>query len=142
VPPPVAPTPSTISWINASTITTLQAQAADVHNIRSLASVVLDPSSTHYARWRDQVLLTLRRYVLADHVLVDTVALLSPAWHQMDNVVLSCLIDTLTVEVQDIVREREGHYSPDLGCPRGPVSWQPGGPHSPPRHILPHVLSV
>jgi hypothetical protein len=42
-----------------------------VLNIRSLVSVVLDSSSTHYARWRDNVLLTLRRCALADHVLSD-----------------------------------------------------------------------
>jgi hypothetical protein len=30
------------------------------------------PSSTNYTRWRDQVMLTLERYELAAHVLLDT----------------------------------------------------------------------
>jgi hypothetical protein len=36
---------------------------------------------------------------LSDHVLVDVVAPLPLTWHQMDNVVLSWLIGTLTVEL-------------------------------------------
>jgi hypothetical protein len=30
-----------------------------VHNIRSRVSVVFDPASSHYPRWRAQVVLTL-----------------------------------------------------------------------------------
>jgi hypothetical protein len=41
------------------------------------------------------VILTLRRFTLADHVLD---APLSPLWVQMDIVVLSWLNDTITVE--------------------------------------------
>jgi hypothetical protein len=45
------------------------------------------------------VVLTLRRFALADHVLDDIVAPLPPSWYQMDNVVLSWLHDTITVEL-------------------------------------------
>ena len=38
----------------------LHLQAAGVQNIRALVSVLLDPASSSYGRWRDQVLLTLR----------------------------------------------------------------------------------
>ena len=68
-------------------------------------SIVLDPASSHYARWRGQV-LTLRRYALANHILDDIVAPPSPAWSLMDTVVLSWLHDTITVELQDIIRDQ------------------------------------
>jgi hypothetical protein len=68
-------------------------------------SIVLDPASSHYARWRGQV-LTLRRYALANHVLDDIVAPPSPAWSLMDTVVLSWLHDTITVELQDIIGDQ------------------------------------
>jgi hypothetical protein len=38
-------------------------------------SVVLDPTSYHYPRWRTQVILTLRWIALT-----DPVVLLSPSW--------------------------------------------------------------
>jgi hypothetical protein len=59
------------SDLDADLIAALHAQAVGLHNIRALVSVVLDPTSSHYPRWRGQVLLTLRRFVLDDHVLVD-----------------------------------------------------------------------
>jgi hypothetical protein len=62
---------------------------------------VLDPASSHYLRWRGQVLLTLRRYVLD-----DIVAPPSPPWSLMDTVVLSWLHNTITVELQDIIRDQ------------------------------------
>jgi hypothetical protein len=37
-----------------------------------MIGIVLDPSSTNYARWRDQVMLTLERYELDTHVVLDT----------------------------------------------------------------------
>ena len=40
----------------------LHLQAAGVQNIRALVSVLLDPASSSYGRWPDQVLLTSRRY--------------------------------------------------------------------------------
>jgi hypothetical protein len=68
-------------------------------------SIVLDPASSHYPRWRGQV-LTLRRYALDDHVLDDVVTPSSPAWSLMDTVVLSWLHGTITVELQDIIRDQ------------------------------------
>jgi hypothetical protein len=62
-------------------------------------SVVLDSTSSHYPRWRGQVLLTLRRYALDDHVLEDAATPSSPAWSLMDSVVLSWLHGTITVEL-------------------------------------------
>jgi hypothetical protein len=112
-PPPVAPTPAGgvleyhhASGLHTDTIAALHAQAAGVHNIRSLVSIVLVPTSSHYLRWRAQVVLTLRRFALAGHVLDDPVALPSLAWAQMDNVVISWLHDTITVELQDIIHDQ------------------------------------
>jgi hypothetical protein len=66
----------------------LHAQVCGAQNIRSLVSIVLDPSAG-YARWRDQVLLTLKRYDLADHGLSDAPPVNDPAWERMENVVVS-----------------------------------------------------
>jgi hypothetical protein len=52
------------------------------------------------------VLLTLRRFALADHVLDDIVAPPSLAWSLMDTVVLSWLHGTITVELQDIIHDQ------------------------------------
>jgi hypothetical protein len=50
-----------------------------MQNIQSLVFVILDLTSTRYSHWRVQVVLTLRRYTLADHVLNDLIAPLSPS---------------------------------------------------------------
>jgi hypothetical protein len=65
-----APPPPT-SVGDSTTITTLHAHAYGVQNIHSFVLTVLDPSSKGYVCWRDQVLLTLKHYNLADHVLSD-----------------------------------------------------------------------
>jgi hypothetical protein len=71
-------------------VTQLHYQARGVQNIRLLVPVVLEPESPSYARWRDLVLLTLRRYALDDYVLVDaSVATQTPAWLRLDSIVLS-----------------------------------------------------
>jgi hypothetical protein len=49
----------------AAVIANIHVQAVRVQNICSLVSVTLDLSSAHYAWWRDNVLLTLRRYSLS-----------------------------------------------------------------------------
>lgn len=64
--PPRGPRSTPHLRLDNATIATLHAQAAGVHNIRSLVSVLQDPTSAHYAHWRDQVLLTLQRYVIDD----------------------------------------------------------------------------
>jgi hypothetical protein len=94
------------SDLDADLIAALHAQAAGLHNIRALVSVVLDLASSHYPRWRGQVLLTLRRFVLDDHVLVDHDAPPPRSWCLMDSVVLSWLHGTITVELQDIIRDQ------------------------------------
>ena len=108
--PPVAPVDHPEdprdSDLDADLIAALHAQAAGLHNIRALVSVVLDPASSHYPRWRGQVLLTLRRFVLDDHVLVDHDAPPPRSWCLMDSVVLSWLHGTITVELQDIIRDQ------------------------------------
>jgi hypothetical protein len=53
----------------------LHAQAASLQNIRSVVTIVLEPSSPDYKQWHDLVLLTLRRYALDDHVLCDVAPL-------------------------------------------------------------------
>jgi hypothetical protein len=59
------PAPAPALTLRAS----LHAQAAALTSIRATVTDVLAPDSTQYPRWRDQVLQTLRRYALADHVL-------------------------------------------------------------------------
>jgi hypothetical protein len=72
-------------------------------SIRATVTDVLASDSTQYPRSRDQVLQTLHRYALADHVL-STVPVPSEDWLLMDEVVLSSIHGTLMVELQDIVR--------------------------------------
>jgi hypothetical protein len=91
--------PAPASTLRAS----LHAQAAALTSIRATVTDVLAPDSTQYPRWRDQVLQTLRRYALADHVL-SVVPDPSEDWLLMDEVVLSWIHGTLTAELQDIVR--------------------------------------
>jgi hypothetical protein len=68
----------------------LHLQAGSVQNIRLMVPVVLEPESPSYARWRDLLLLTLRRYALDDHVLCDpTDVAPSAAWVRLDNIVLT-----------------------------------------------------
>ena len=67
---------------------------------------MLDPASSHYPRWRGQVLLALRCYALADHVLDNIVALPSPSWSLMDSVLLSCLHGTIIVKLQEIILDQ------------------------------------
>jgi hypothetical protein len=71
-------------------VTQLHYQARGVQNICLLIPIVLEPESPSYARWRDLVLLTLRRYALDDHVLIDaSVAVQTPSWLRLDSIVFS-----------------------------------------------------
>jgi hypothetical protein len=91
--------PALASTLHAS----LHAQATALTSIRATVTDVLTPDSTQYPRWHDQVLQTLRRYALADHVLsLDSDS--TEDWLLMDEVVLSWIHGTLTAELQDIVR--------------------------------------
>jgi hypothetical protein len=97
------PTPS--SGGDAIIVAMLHTQACGVQNIRSLVSTVLDSSSTGYAHWRDQVLLTLKRYELTDYVISDDPLVNDLAWDRMETVVLSWIFGMITGELQDITKE-------------------------------------
>jgi hypothetical protein len=84
--PSVAPEAPHASGLDDDTIAALHAQAVEIHNIRSLVSVVLDTTSSHYSRWRAQVVLTLQRYAPPDHVTP-----LSPLWSSRGSTALSPL---------------------------------------------------
>jgi hypothetical protein len=63
--------------------------------------VVLSVTPTRYPRWHDLVLLTLQRNALDDHVSSDAPTLDDPHWCRMDSVVLSWLLGTITVNLQE-----------------------------------------
>eukprot|EP00267_Zea_mays_P046466 XP_020398845.1 uncharacterized protein LOC109941965 [Zea mays] len=108
------------SDLDADLIAALHAQAAGLHNIRALVSVVLDPASSHYPRWRGQVLLTLRRFVLDDHVLVDHDAPPPRSW---------CLMDSRSYQWSAAFRGPGHPSSIDWGS-HPPFTCRPGGPSS------------
>jgi hypothetical protein len=82
----------------------LHAQAVDLQNIRSVVTIVLEPSSPDYKWWHDLVLLMLHRYALDDHVLSD-VTDLSVYWARLDSIVVTWILGTLSPELHEIVRE-------------------------------------
>ena len=87
----------------------LHLQVVGVQNLRALVSVTLDSTSTSYGRWRDQVLLALRRYALDDHVLADTPqAARDVAWLRLDSIAISWIFGTISLDLQDIVRSHGG----------------------------------
>jgi hypothetical protein len=69
-----------------------------------VVTIILEPSSPDYKRWCDLVLLTLRRYTLDDHVLSD---ITDPFiyWARLDNIVVIWILDTLSPELHEIIRE-------------------------------------
>jgi hypothetical protein len=109
--PPSNPVPNNSSSSNpddyeAAVIANLHLQAFGVQNIRSLVSVVLNSSSAHYAHWCENVLLTLRHYALANHLLSDDSFVDVPAWDRMDMLVKSWIFVTISPELQDVTRQR------------------------------------
>jgi len=51
------------------------------------------------------LVLTLRRYALDDHVLIDaSVAAQTPLWLRLDSVVLSWILLTISLDLHDLVR--------------------------------------
>jgi hypothetical protein len=69
-----------------------------------VVTIILEPSSPHYKRWCDLVLLTLHRYTLDDHILskvVDT----STYWARLDNIIVTWILATLSPKLHKIVRE-------------------------------------
>jgi hypothetical protein len=69
-----------------------------------VVTIVLEPSSPYYKRWRDLVPLTLHRYALNDHVLSD-IADPSTYWARLDNIVVTWILGTLSPELHEIVWE-------------------------------------
>jgi hypothetical protein len=92
------------SNLDAALTAHLHVPAAGLQNIRSVVTIILEPSSPDYKRWRDLVLLTLRRYGLDDHVLSDVV---DPFvyWARLDSIVVTWILSTLSPELHEIVRE-------------------------------------
>jgi hypothetical protein len=85
--------------LEISSVGYLHAQAVGIQDIWTLVPVVLDVMSTQYPHWHDLMLLTLQRYALDDHVSSDAPTLDDPHWRWMDNVVLSWLLGTITVNL-------------------------------------------
>jgi hypothetical protein len=107
-PPPTAPLQPSAGppgGPNDPMVAYLHLQAAGVPHIKTLVTVILDSNSTSYARWRDQLLLVLRRYTLDSHVLSDTHARARDlAWRRRDCIVMSWISGTISLDLQDIVR--------------------------------------
>jgi hypothetical protein len=89
---------------DSALVTNLHVQATTVPNVRQLVNTVL--ASSNYAIWCDLMLMALTRYSLADHVLFDNVFTDDPAGTRMDIVVLCWLTNTITADLQEVVRER------------------------------------
>ena len=52
--------------------------------------------------------LTLERYALPDHVLSDAALPAVPLWRRMDAVVISWVLGTLSPELMESIRTRQG----------------------------------
>jgi hypothetical protein len=111
-PPPAGGAASSDDDYEAAVIANVHVQAAGVQNICSLISDTLDLSSTHYVRWRDNVLLTLGRYSLSNHVLMDTTYVGVLSSDRMDNVVKSWIYGIISPDLQDVTRQH-GHTARD-----------------------------
>ena len=74
-----------------------------------MVTVLLDPTSSSYGRWQDQVLLALRRYTLDDHILLDTpIEARDVVWLRLDSVAMSWIFGTISLDLQDLVRTHGG----------------------------------
>jgi hypothetical protein len=103
--PPLAPTGRAAPLdddYEAAVIANIHVQAAGVQNFCSPISVTLELCSSDYARWRDNVLLTLGRYSRSDHVLLDTTYVGVPAWDRTGSVVKSWIWGTISPDLQDV----------------------------------------
>jgi hypothetical protein len=87
-------------------VANLHIQEAGVPNIRSLMNIVLDATSDNYARWHDNMLLTPMRHALINHVVSDDAFPDNLGWTRMDTIVLSCLTNTISPGLMEVVRER------------------------------------
>jgi hypothetical protein len=80
----------------------LHSQVVAVSNIRNHVTTILDIDSDNFNRWRDQFLI-LGKFSLRGHVLEDAPAPESPDWSQMDCVVNSWIVATLTDDLGEII---------------------------------------
>ncbi|CAN6168496.1 unnamed protein product [Urochloa humidicola] len=91
----------------AAAVLNLHAQAVAVQNIRSLIPIVLDITADNYIRWREQFLLTVGKFSLEDHVLLDDTPVGYPDWTRMDCVVRSWIYSTISNDLVETVMESD-----------------------------------
>jgi hypothetical protein len=96
--------PTAPSTYEDTVIVGLHLQTAKVLNVRQLVNIVLD-SSTNYVIWRDLMEQALQRYVLIKHITDDTPSN-DPGWIQMDSVILNWISNSISTDLQQVVRER------------------------------------
>jgi uncharacterized tellurite resistance protein B-like protein len=96
---------TTSSTYKDTVVAGLHLQAVAVLNVRQLVNIVLD-SSTNYASWRDLMEQALQRYALIKHVTDDTLSN-DPGWIRMDNVILNRIINSISADLHQVVRERD-----------------------------------
>jgi hypothetical protein len=90
---------------NSALVTNLYVQATTVPNVCQLVNIMLDTTSSNYAIEHDLMLMVPTWYSLTDHVLSDDPFTDDPAWTRMDVVVLCWLTNTITTDLQEVVRE-------------------------------------
>jgi hypothetical protein len=96
--------PTASSTYEDTVVAGLHLQVATVLNIRQLLNIVLD-SSTNYASWRDLMEQALQRYALIKHV-TDDAPSNDPGWIRMDSVVLNWISNSISTDLNQVVRER------------------------------------
>jgi hypothetical protein len=102
--------PTTSSTYEDTVVAGFHLQAAAVLNVRQLVNIVLD-SSTNYASWHDLMEQALQRYTLIKHI-TDDAPSNDLGWIRMDNVVLNWIINSISADLHQVVRERDctTHY--------------------------------
>ncbi|XP_072148514.1 uncharacterized protein [Setaria viridis] len=93
----------------AAAVLNLQAQAVAVQNIQSLIPVILDTAVDNYSPWGEQILLTVGKYSLQNHILHDVPVLASLDWGWMDCIVQSWLYGTIATDLVDVVMDCDEH---------------------------------
>jgi hypothetical protein len=91
---------------DSALVTNHHVQAMTVPNVHQLVNIVLDTTSSNYAIWRDLMFMAVTWYSLTDDVLSNGAFTDDPAWTRMDAIVLCWLTNTITADLQEVVRER------------------------------------
>jgi hypothetical protein len=76
-----------------------------VLNVCQLVNIIINSSSTNFAYWHDLMEQSLQRYALIKHITDDTPSNDS-GWIWMDNVILNWIINSISVDLHHVVRER------------------------------------